>query len=576
MAAIKFKSALGVERGCEDGFGGIDRTADGRRAGKLFSAENLDLRSDGSLVSRGAYRQIRELDGEFRGHFSRGNELYTVVGNAFERTDLSDGSVTTLGVLPTDSGHAEIFCFRGEVYVHDGAALYRFDGAALAAVEGYAPYYGMGWKPAYGGAINEDINYLSDRILISYSVNQAVTSFYLGIEAASIDRVEISNTVQSVADFSLERNADGSPIIRSRSSITSGEVFFWLTLAPEASKKHLLSAPLRSFVFGNNGGERLCFYIPGRSGYLYCSKPIKPYMQAYSSKTAENELPIYFARTTEVCVGSGAYPISGMAEHYGRALLFTESNAWCVDFEGEEKNTEYFKPKIFMLNSAIGSEIQSGSAYCENDPLTYSSGALWRWNSKSGVLDECSATLVSDSVADLLPTDAEELALLSIPGKQSVYIADTEDGEGRMLVYNTRLKAWTVYRGIFAEKLLSYGGAPAFVCGNALCVFTDATEKDSEFDGDFAVKTAFSTHFLDFGAPERTKRSVDLVLYCKLGKSGADVRFENERGEVRAVYLDGVDGCITERIPLPRFKKLRVTVESVAPAEFRSLILSAK
>ena len=145
-----------------------------------------------------------------------------------------------------------------------------------------------------------------------------------------------------------------------------------------------------------------------------------------------------------------------------------------------------------------------------------------------------------------------------------------------MLVYNTRLKAWTVWQGIFAEKLLSYGGAPAFVCGNALCVFTDTTEKDSEFDGDFAVKTAFSTHFLDFGAPERTKRSVDLVLYCKLGKSGADVRFENERGEVRAVYLDGVDGCITERIALPRFKKLRVTVESVAPAEFRSLILSAK
>ena len=575
MAAIKFKSALGIERGYEDGFGGIDRTSDGRRSGKLFSIENLDVRSDGSLASRGGYRQLRELNGEFRGHYSRGSELYTVIGNTFELTDTASGSRVTLGVLPTYSGHAEIFCFRGDIYVHDSAKLYRHDGEKLEAVEGYAPYYGLNWNPAYGGAISEDINYLSDRILISYTVNQSTTSFYLGIEAASIDRVEIGYSNQSLENFTLTHNSEGVPIIKSKSSITYGEVYFWLTLAPESSKKHLLSAPLRSFVFGGGGGERLCFYLPGRSGYLYCSKPIKPYMQEFTSKTAENELPLYFAKTTEVCVGSGAYPISGMAEHYGRALLFTESNAWCVDYENKENDTEYFKPKIFMLNSAIGSEIQSGTAYCENDPLTYSSGALWRWNSKSGALDECSATLVSDTVADLLSADTEELAMLSIPEKQSVYIADIDDGEGRMLIYNTRLRAWTVYRGIYAEKLLSYGGKPAFVCGNALCVFTGDLQRDVELDEEYAVRSSFTTHFLDFGTPERTKRSVNMVLYCDLA-SGGMVQFVNERGEIRAVKLDGNERCITERIALPRFKKLRVKVEAVAPATFSGLTLSAK
>ncbi len=576
MSAIKFKSALGVERGHEDGFGGIDRTADGRRAGKLFSAENLDVRPDGSLVSRRGYRQIRELDGEFRGHFTRGDNLYAVIGNRFEVTDTASGEISTLGTLTTEHGNAEIFCFGGEMYVHDGKTLHRHDGKELSAVEGYAPYYGMNWNPAYGGAVNEHINYLSDRIMISYTVNQATNSFYLGIEAASIDRVEVGIEVQDSDKFTLTHNSDGVAIIRSSETIDQGEVFFWLTLVPEASEKHQLSKPLRAFVFGNNGGERLCFYAPGESCSLYCSKPVQFYMRVYSSRTDENELPLYFAKTTEICVGSGASPISGMAEHYGRALLFTESNAWCVDFEGEEKNSEYLRPKIFMLNSAIGSEILSGAAYCENDPLTYSSGALWRWNSRSGVLDECSATLVSDRVADLLPNDSENLALLSIPGRQSIYIADTDDGEGRMLVYNTRLKDWTLYRGIFAEKLLSYGGSPAFVCGNALCVFSDGLEKDSEFDGDFTVKTEFATHFLDFGTPERIKRSVDLILYCKLGKKGAEVKLENERGEVRAIHLDGMDSCITEKIPLPRFKKLRVKLEADAPAEFQSLILSAK
>lgn len=575
MAAIKFKSALGVERGYEDGFGGIDRTAEGRRGGKLFYAENLDLRPDGALTSRCGYRQLRELEGEFRGHFTRGDKLYTVVANSFEVTDTSGGSREVLGNLPTFSGHAEIFCFGGDMYVHDGEKLYRHDGETLSEVDGYAPYYGVKWDPDYGGEINEPINYLSDRIRVSYSVNQITNTFYLGIEAASVDRAQFGLEVKDPENFTITHDDNGAPIIKSGSYIGSGEVYFWLTLSPEASKKHTLARPLRSFVFGNNGGERLCFYSPGESGVLYCSKPVQPDMQEYSSKTAASELPLYFAKTTEVCVGSGAYPITGMAEHYGRALLFTESNAWCVDFEGEEKNSDYLKPKIFMLNSAIGSEILSGAAYCENDPLTYSSGALWRWHSRSGVLDECSATLVSDSVADLLSANAENLSLLSIPARQSIYIADIEGGEGRILVYNTRLKSWTVYSGIFAEKLLCYGNRPAFISGNALCVFTDGLGEDEENDENFAIKTAFSTHFLDFGTPERNKRSVDFILSCDLPKNGA-VNFENERGEVMNIVIEGGRQTVSERIHLPRFKRLRVRIEADAPALFESLILSAK
>lgn len=575
MAAIKFKSALGVERGYEDGFGGVDRTAEGRRGGKLFSAENLDLRPDGALVSRCGYRQLRELNGEFRGHFTRGDKLYAVIGNSFEVTDTSSGETATLGTLATDHGHAEIFCFCGDMYVHDGEKLYRHDGKTLSAVDGYAPYYGKNWNPTHGGAVNEHINYLSDRILISYTVNQSTDTFHLGLKAASIDRVEIGYAAQDTANFTLMQDADGKTLIKASSAVAYGEIYFWLTLAPEESQKHLLSRPLRSFVFGNNGGERLCFFIAGESGYLYCSKPIQPYMRNYSSKTSENETSLYFSKNTEICIGSGAYPITGMAEHYGRALLFTESNAWCVDYEGEEKNTEYSRPKVFMLNSAIGSEILSGAAYCENDPLTYSSGTLWRWHSRSGVLDECSATLVSDTVTDLLSAETEDLALLSIPGRQSIYIADTENGEGKMLIYNTRLKSWTVYKGIFAEKLLCYGNRPAFISGNALCVFTDGLGYDEESDGIFAIKTAFATHFLDFGTPERNKRSVDLVLSYDLNSS-ARVHFETERGEVLSIEIEGGKKTLTERLRLPRFKQLRLRLEADAPALFESLILSAK
>ena len=106
------------------------------------------------------------------------------------------------------------------------------------------------------------------------------------MKAASIDRVELGFAVQDTSNFTLTEDADGKSLIKATTAVTYGEIYFWLTLAPEESKKHLLARPLRSFVFGNNGGERLCFFIPGESGYLYCSKPIQLYMRNYSSKTA--------------------------------------------------------------------------------------------------------------------------------------------------------------------------------------------------------------------------------------------------------------------------------------------------
>ena len=576
MAAIKFRSALGVERGYENGFGGIDRTPKGRESGGLFSAKNMEVRSDGSLASRRGYRQVRALGGEYRGYFSSGNLFYSVEGNSLKLTDTASGSTRTLGTLPTDGGNAEIFSFRGDTFVHDGEGLYRYDGERLSAVEGYAPYYGASWNPSTGGKVNEDINFLSDRIMISYTVTQTTNSFYLGIKAKSIDHVMASYVDKDPEDFTLTTDESGKQIIKASSPISQGEIYFWLTLAPEESKKSKLSGNLRAFVFGGGGGKRLCFYSPGRSGHLYCSIPVGGYILDFSSISAENEFPLYFSERSALCIGDGSHPITGMASHYDRALLFTEYNAWCVDYDGEESNSSYLTPKAFMLNSAIGSEIGTETAYCENDPLTYACGALWRWHSRSGVIDECSATLLTSTDSGLLPKETEELLLVSLPHKQKIFICDPEDGEGRILVYDTRLGTWSAYGDIFAEALVRYGRELGFVRGGALCVFNDDLTEDVEDDGSYPIKCAFSTDPLDFGSPERTKRRVSLVLSSELGETGADVSFENERGEVTLVHIDGGRQLISDKISLPRFKELRFSFSADAPAVCRYLILSAK
>ncbi len=580
MAAIKFKSALGVERSCEEGFGGIDRTAHYKSGDSCCRMENLDTNADGSLESRPGYTPKLDFSGEFRGKFYSADKLYSVAGDSFILTDTSSDTSKVLAKLPSTSGTADIFCFCGDMYVHDGSRLYRYDGEKLTEVDGYAPLYGSAWHPVNGGDINEDINILSDRIRISFVTVPNTDYFNLGIEVASVDLIELNGKISDPDNAEITIDARDPTVLHSSFFASTAYITFWVTLSEKASQKYRLKRTSNAFVFGSNGGERLCIYNPGLSGHLLCSRPISANDQRASIKSAPDALPIYIPASSAVCVGSGAYPITGMAQHFDRALLFTETDTWCVDWEGDELDAERALPKIFMLNSAIGSEPIRGTAYCENDPLTYYCGGLWRWHSQSGVRDECSASLISDEVANILPKDSEHISMLSIPQRQQILISDAEDTEGKLLVYNTARKTWTLYSNIFAEDLLRYGDRPAFIRGGCIYAFSDGLDEDIEDDEAFAVKTTLISHFLDFGCPERIKRSARILLSADLSGGRAAVTLENENGEKRSFYLNGKPGGgqeeFSERVALPRFKKLRYIIESENRVRYCNAILSAK
>lgn len=580
MAAIKFKSALGVDRSCEEGFGGIDRTSHMRSSDRCYSLENLEPQADGSLKTRSGYRQGFEFSGDLRASFNSADKLYSLIGSSLVLTDTTLGTSQVLAAVKSEAGDADIFCLGGDIYVFDGNCLYRYDGEALTEVEGYAPLYGNNWSPAGGGAIYEDINLLSKRIRIAFAITTNTQSFNLGVKVSSVDRIEIDGKEYSVNALNVKINSEDNSIIESSYISGSAYIVFWLTLADEVLENYRLPEGSKAFVFANNGGERLCIYDPGVSGDLLCSLPITKSAHFASKKTSSAAVPLYLPNSSSLCIGSGSSPISGMAHHYGRGLLFTDTDTWCVDWEGDEANTERVFPKAFLLNSAIGSEPVHGTAYCENDPITYFCGGLWRWHSQSGVRDECSATLISDEVASILPKNSDGISMLSLPQRQKLLIADAEDNEGRLLVYDTARKSWTLYTGIFAERLLRFGDHPAFSRGGSVYVFSDDLTEDSEDEESFAIKSLLSSHFIDFGCPERTKRSARIILACDLSGGEAAVRFENEIGEERTLQLkgskDGGAEQFSERIALPRFKKLRYSIESDDPVTLYGAILSAK
>ena len=170
--------------------------------------------------------------------------------------------------------------------------------------------------------------------------------------------------------------------------------------------------------------------------------------------------------------------------------------------------------------------------------------------------------------------------MLSLPQQQKVFITNAEDSEGRLLIYDLARKAWTIYSGIFAEKLFRYGNLPAFSRGGCIYVFFDDLTEDMDSDENFSINSRLVTHYLDFGCPEKVKRSAAVILEYDLSGGNGTLNLETERNEQVSIPLKGKAGGGREqfscRIPMPRFKKLRMSIESKAPAVFYNAILSAK
>ena len=164
--------------------------------------------------------------------------------------------------------------------------------------------------------------------------------------------------------------------------------------------------------------------------------------------------------------------------------------------------------------------------------------------------------------------------MLSLPHISKMFISDGDSIDGKVIVYNSKMKTFTTYNGIFAEKLFTFGANPAFSRGEHIYLLCGDSEKDLDDGEEYPVSTRIVSHYLDFGCPEKDKHSLYLLMN---GRFGGNLRigFENEKGEKVNFTLEKTAGVIEEKLRLPRFKKLRYTIECVEPIRLDNIILSA-
>jgi hypothetical protein len=156
-----------------------------------------------------------------------------------------------------------------------------------------------------------------------------------------------------------------------------------------------------------------------------------------------------------------------------------------------------------------------------------------------------------------------------------LYIADIDSADGKVIVYNTEMKTFSTYSEIFAEKLFAFGSNPAFSRGEHIYLLCGNMNGDVDDGEDYPIPCKIVSHFLDFGCPEKDKRSLSLLMSGSFGNA-VEIGFENENGEQVSFTLKNAEGVIEERFRLPRFKNLRYTLKGFAPFRIDNIILSAK
>lgn len=574
-----------ADDGCSRGFGGMDECADGDGGEECLLLCDFDIEPDGSIKSRGGYKPIESLPATpravWQGELDGESAFVFLIGNCVYMKNGETGELYLIGEVGCDGSGGEggsIFWLEDVLYVLDGEDMYYFDeNDTLSKVDGYVPLYGRDWDPELGGEIYEDINYLSDRIMISYKTTVENVSLIFGVRVASIDRAELDGEAVEVEELGLELSSDG--LSARCNELASGKsLVLWLTLSATAGKRNLLVNCTKAFSCVGGSGRRLCLYGGATRGALYFSSPISPYSTAEAEKAYGETGELYFPHGGRFNISDSRHRVMTVSPHFGRFILFTDKDARCLDWNGKEGDGGVLTPEILSLSSSIGSD-EEAVALCGNDPVSWYGGALWRWHSASGVRDECSATHMSDPIRSLLPSDGQRVVMSYSRVRDEIWLACPDDEEGRVLIYSERTGAWRCYTGIYPDSFFLLGSSMGFIRGATLYIFDDDRCTDSDLDGEYTIKPRLVSHKKSFGLPTREKKRIKYALDAEGSGCGVSISFVGRCGETYTVeHVTDGRKVFSERLGIGRFNSASYTLESdgVSAVRIYGLSIAAK
>lgn len=573
MATGNHKKAMGAEE--VTAFGGLDASSPHGDGGIACNMKNFKVLSDGSLVKRDGFAILATLGADVRAvhvlHEAEGDFILAVAGAWLYRISVADGGFESAEVLTTVSGRACFFDYGGELYLMDGAEVYRWaGGVSLAECLGYIPLYGANWDP-YSNVhpINEPINLFSKKIRVHYLVEQSLETFTLnvGVGIASVDKV-LSDGV-ATTDYTVPAT---NAYIRFTSPAYRGEVEICMTLEDSYWHDAAIRSCARFAKYDSFSGSRIFLYGGEEGGLLYASLPVSEASLAAAQVCDGNATALYFPKASAASFDNGQN-ITAVGRVGDRMMICTADGAWVTGTMSEHGGDTADKLPVVPLSQTVGCRAAGGIALMEGDaPVTLSAGGIYRWDIDPTMERGCTVERISDGMAahvddgffrgaDVCYVRAEDELWFYLPG----------DEEGRVFIYNCGSKLWYSYVGIQASRLFDVGGRVGFAGGAEICLFDAARTTDLCSFGEREIVGVFESRRMDFGDSEAKKRAVR--VYAEADAAGGELTVGLYDGGLldEITFADTGEGaaCYCSRVNTCRFRRLSVTLRAAGAGRQR-------
>ena len=165
------------------------------------------------------------------------------------------------------------------------------------------------------------------------------------------------------------------------------------------------------------------------------------------------------------------------------------------------------------------------------------------------------------------------------PSRSELWLSAPSDGSGDVLIYNTERESFYRFSGIGADRLLASAEDALFLRGTELMQMNNALTTD---EGEREIDALYESGWLDFGYPERTKRTVRYLLEGDPDGGEITLRMQSERGNVAAAVFTGnaerVPNAYGGRMTVGRFRYLSysLTARGTGRATVRALTVTAR
>ncbi len=554
-------------------FGGIRSIARISDSGSS-DMKNFRILPDGSLEKRCGFETVilgtKPIRGYWEGSFSGVDYIFYVAGNTLYRRSQNDASPVPLTALTASDNRVSFFLFHNSLYLLDGYTIMTFqpDSGIFSVAQGYVPLYGKDWDPKTLGEINEPRNLLNTRLRVHYLNSSASKVFQLPFTAQRVDSVRVNGT--NVTSYTFQ--AGTSSVTIPDNYATGGEVVIAFEMDSLFSMRSTVLQANSAAIYRDGYHETLLTY-GGSFGYrVWRSSEVSEEMLAGARVIYSSCDSLYVRDGTSFTLGSSEHPLTAAIQHLDRMLVFNDSGVWVLRHPHASDDSM----EIVLYQDGIGCVARDGAVLCRGIPYIISGSGIAKLGLFSASSDITTLTVVSSDIADRLPVSVLKHCVLHWYDRDNrLWLRDTTDAEGTVLLCEPDGKRWVRYTGIAANALIDYGGGPGFTTANGRIARFDETLVAD--DGE-SFEAEYLSQYLDFSQPEFCKRAGYVSICADSGGASIGLTVESERRSC-LLHFDGKEATPPEffgvRFGIGRFRFLRYRLTVGGNARVRIYSLSA-